>query len=53
MIDEFPAVDTDEEKTYFQARAQWHRNRAELTSDTGARVLHRKFATLYEARAQS
>lgn len=55
MIDDegISVANDEDERTYFQARADWHRNRADGTSDTAARILHRKFAALYEARASS
>ncbi|MES3151102.1 hypothetical protein [Sphingomonas faeni] len=55
MIDDenVRAANDVDERTYLQMRAQWHRNRADGTSDSSARLLHTKFATLYEARAQS
>jgi hypothetical protein len=41
----------DDDATYFRTRAAWHRARASVATDSPTRNLHRKFATLYEARS--
>lgn len=38
---------------YFRNRAKWHAQRAAVTTDISAGVLHRTFATLYVARADA
>lgn len=42
----------DDDVTYLRSRAEWHRHRADVANDDSTRALHRKFATLYQARAE-
>lgn len=38
-----------ENSAYRAARAQWHRQRAAVATDSSIRLLHEKFAALYSA----
>lgn len=40
-------------RTYNAARAEWHRHRAEVATDSSTKSLHERFVALYRARAES
>lgn len=40
-------------RTYNAARAEWHRHRAEVATDSSTRMLHERFVALYRARVES
>ena len=42
-----------ENSAYRAARADWHRNRASIATDSSIRLLHEKFAALYSARTET
>jgi hypothetical protein len=42
-----------ENSAYRAARAEWHRNRAAIATDSSIRLLHEKFAALYSARTET
>ena len=41
----------DENRQYFEGRANWHRARARIASDAYSQSLHDRFAAIYDARA--
>ena len=47
------ARDPAEEAAYFSNRAAWHEHRAQVAEDTSTRALHRKFAVIYQRRAEA
>ena len=51
--DRLNAIDKDvgDNRRYFQGRADWHRARARIASDASSRMLHDRFAMIYDARA--
>ena len=42
---------SNEDKSYFLTRAQWHETRAQLALDSSTQKLHLRFAKLYHSRA--
>lgn len=53
-IDTMPDTDRDStNRAYNAARADWHRHRAAVATDSSTRMLHEKFVVLYRARAGS
>lgn len=53
-INTMPDTDRDSSnRTYDAARAEWHRQRAAIATDSSTRMLHEKFVVLYRARAES
>lgn len=40
-------------RTYNAARAEWHRHRAEVATDSSTKMLRERFVVLYRARAES
>lgn len=53
-IDTLPDTDRDSaNRAYNAARADWHRHRAAVATDSSTRTLHEKFVILYCARAES
>lgn len=48
-----PDTDRDSSnRSYNAARAEWHRHRAAVATDSSTRMLHETFVVLYRARAQ-
>lgn len=43
----------NDDAAYFRTRAAWHLTRASAAQDAPTRNLHKKFASLYEARSLS
>ncbi|KQM67669.1 hypothetical protein ASE75_01695 [Sphingomonas sp. Leaf17] len=41
----------EDNRQYFQERADWHRERARVAPDSSTRLLHERFATIYDARS--
>lgn len=50
-IDAGVGRDKDDNRQYFEDRANWHRGRARIASDAYSQSLHDRFAALYDARA--
>ncbi|MCK8455314.1 MULTISPECIES: hypothetical protein [Sphingomonas] len=42
---------SNEDKSYFLIRAQWHETRAQLAVDSSTQKLHLRFAKMYQTRA--
>ncbi len=45
------AVRIHDNRQYFQDRADWHRSRARVAPDSSTRLLHERFALIYDARS--